>query len=115
MSDLEELTEKIIKFRDERDWKQFHSPKDSAIALLSEAAEVLDQFKWLSEKEISAYIKDSKKEIADELSDVLSWVLLMSYDLGIDIKRSFNAKMKENSKKYPVKKARGKHIKYTKL
>lgn len=115
MSDLDEITKSIIKFRDERDWKQFHSPKDSAIALLSEATEVLDEFKWLSKEEAEQHIKSNKKKVADELSDVLFWVLLMAHDLKINIPKAFQEKMKDNKKKYPVKKAKGRHTKYNKL
>jgi len=115
MSDIKKLTELVLKFRDERDWKQFHNPKDLSIALLSEATEVLDEFKWKNPEEIKDYIKTNKKEIADELSDVLFWTLLMMYDLKIDVNSAFRKKMKENKKKYPVEKSRGKHTKYTKL
>ena len=114
-SDFEELTNLILKFRNDRNWKQFHNPKDSAIALLSEATEVLDEFKWLSEKEIKDKLKKRKKKVADELSDVLFWTLLMYHDLKIDIKTAFLEKMKENAKKYPIAKAKGKHSKYTEL
>lgn len=62
--DLKRLTKSILKFRQERDWKQFHTPKDSAIALLSEATEVLDQFKWLNEKETNEYTKNIKRKSA---------------------------------------------------
>lgn len=115
MSDFQELTQLVINFRDERDWKQFHTPKDSAIALLSEATEVLDEFKWLTAKEIKEHLKTNKKKVADELSDVLFWTLLMYHDLKIDIKSSFTEKMKENAKKYPIEKSKGKHTKYTEL
>jgi NTP pyrophosphatase (non-canonical NTP hydrolase) len=115
MSDIKNLTDLVLKFRDERDWKQFHNPKDSAIALLSEATEVLDEFKWLNEKEIEEYLKTKKSKVADELSDVLFWVLLMSHDLDIDIIKAFKEKRKEDRKKYPIKKSRGKHTKYTEL
>ena len=115
MSDIATLIDKIVRFRDKRDWKQFHNPKDSAIALLSEATEVLDLFKWQNHKEIETYIKEKKKEISDELSDVLYWVLLISYDLKIDLIKSFEEKMKKNEKKYPVKKVKGRHTKYNKL
>lgn len=115
MSDIKDLTKKVIKFRDDRDWKQFHNPKDSAIALLSEATEVLDEFKWLSKKETALYLKNNKKKVADELSDVLFWVLLMAHDLKIDVPKAFDEKMKENKKKYPVEKSKGKHTKYTEL
>lgn len=115
MSDIKKITEKIKKFRDERDWKQFHNPKDSAIALLSEATEVLDLFKWRNSKELEMYAKEKKKEIGDELSDVLYWVLLMAHDLKIDLPKAFEKKLKENEKKYPIKKVKGKHTKYNKI
>lgn len=115
MSEIKELIDAILAFRDERDWKQFHNPKDSAIALVSEAMEVLEHFKWKSKEEMEKYVKRHKKEIGDELSDVLYWVLLMSEDLSIDIKSAFYKKMKENEIKYPIKKSKGKHSKYNKL
>jgi len=114
VSDLKKLTDIVIKFRDERDWKQFHGPKDAAISLSLEAAEVLEHFQFKSEKEIKAYIKKNKKEIGDELADVLFWVLTMCHDLKIDPVKAFDAKMVENRKKYPIEKAKGKNIKYTK-
>lgn len=114
-SELTRLTQSILKFRKERDWEQFHTPKDSAIALLSEATEVLDQFKWLNEKEMKKYIKEHKKEIGDELSDVLFWTLLMAHDLEVELISAFDKKMEENRKKYPIEKAKGRHTKYTKL
>jgi len=112
---MKKLTEKILKFRDARDWKQFHTPKDLAISLSLEAGEVLEHFQWKSPKEIKKYIKEHKKEIADELADVFYWVLLMSHDLNIDLKKAFLKKMAENNKKYPVKKSKGKHTKYNRL
>ena len=115
MTDIKRLTSLILKFRDDRDWKQFHNPKDSAIGLVSEAVEVLDEFKWKNEEEIKEYLKKEKHKIEDELSDVLFWVLLMAYDLKIDIPSSFARKMEQNKKKYPVNKSRGKHTKYTDL
>src|ERR1035437_2305903 len=115
MENINELTKKLIAFRDARDWKQFHNPKDVAISLSLEASEVLEHFQWKSLEEIKIYTKENKKEIADELADVFYWVLLMSSDLNIDIEKALRLKMKENSKKYPVKKAKGKHTKYNEL
>ncbi len=115
MSDIKSLIDRIRKFRDERNWKQFHNPKDSAIALLSEASEVLDLFKWLNSKELVTYTKEKREEIGDELSDVLYWVILMAYDLKIDLPKAFEEKMKKNEKKYPIRKVKGKHTKYNKL
>jgi len=112
---MKKLTEQVVKFRDARNWKQFHNPKDCAISLSLEASEVLEHFQWKNTEEMAEHIKKNKKEIEKELADVLYWVLLMSNDLGIDIEKAFNLKMKENNKKYPVKKAKGKHNKYTEL
>lgn len=115
MSDIQNLIKIILKFRDERDWKKFHNPKDVSMSLVLEAAEVLEHFQWKNENEIQEYIKSHKKEIGEELSDVLYWVLLLSHDLGIDIKKAFKRKMVISNKKYPVEKAKGSHKKYTEL
>jgi NTP pyrophosphatase (non-canonical NTP hydrolase) len=115
MNQIEALTKIINDFRDARNWRQFHNPKDLAISLSLEAGEVLEHFQWKSPEEIKKYVKEHKKEIADELADVFYWVLLMSSDLDIDIEKALKLKMKENNKKYPVKKAKGKHTKYNKL
>jgi len=115
MSDIKQLTEKIKKFRDARNWKQFHNPKDLALSLTLEAAEVLEHFQWKNKEEIDKYIKTNKSDVGEELSDVLYWVLLMSSDLDIDIAKALEKKMKQNEKKYPVDKARGKHTKYNRL
>lgn len=115
MSDIKELTEKIKRFRDERDWKQYHNPKDLALSLVLEASEVLEHFQWKNSEEINKYLKTNKKEIGEELADVLYWVLLMSNDFKINIKDALNKKIKKNAAKYPVEKAKGKHTKYDKL
>ncbi len=115
MSDIKELTKKIIQFRDKRNWKQFHNPKDVALSLVLEASEVMEHFQWLTPEEMENYIKEHKKEIGEELSDVLYWVLLISHDLNIDIKKAFEKKLSNQKKKYPVNKAKGKHTKYNKL
>lgn len=115
MLDIKELTNKIIEFRDKRDWKQFHNPKDLALSLTLEAAELVEHFQWKNQKEIDRYIKTHKTEIGEELADVLYWVLLISHDLKIDILDALNKKLKKNGKKYPIQKSKGKHIKYNKL
>jgi len=115
MNEIERLTKKIAEFRDARDWKQFHNPKDCALSLTLEAAEVLEHFQWKSKEEIEEFIKTNKEEIGEELADVLSWVLLMSHDLGIDIAEALDRKIEKNEIKYPVEKAKGKHTKYDKL
>jgi len=115
MVNINELTKKVTKFRDERDWKQFHNPKDMAISLALEAAEVLEHFQWKNEKEMEKYVKTNKDEIADELADVLYWVLLMSHDLDINISMALPKKLIETAKRYPVEKAKGRAKKYTEL
>ena len=115
MSDIKDLTEKIIKFREERDWKQFHNPKDLAISLALEASEVLEHFQWKSEKEIEEYVKKNKEEIGEELADVFNFLLIMAHDLGIDLIEAEEKKLLKNEKKYPVDKARGNAKKYTEL
>ena len=112
---IQELQNQIIKFRDERDWAQFHNPKDLAISLSLEAAEFLEHFQWKSEEEIEKYVKGYKGHIEEELADVLYWVLLISHDLDINIVKVLKKKMKKNEEKYPVEKAKGRHSKYTSL
>ena len=115
MATIQSITKKLIEFRKKRDWEQFHKPKDLALSLVLEAAEVLEHFQWKSEKEIQAYVKSHKKEIGEELADVLNWVLLLSHDLGIDVLKASEAKIHSNAKKYPVKKTKGRATKYTEL
>lgn len=115
MKDIKDLTKRIIAFRDAREWKQFHNPKDLALSLVLEATEVMEHFQWKSKEEMEKYIVTNKLEIGEELSDVLYWVLLMSSDLNIDILKSLEEKMKKNEEKYPVEKTKGTHTKYTKL
>lgn len=115
MSDIQGLIKIILKFRRDRNWKQFHNPKDMSVSLVLEATEVLEHFQWKNDDEVQKYIKTYKQEIGEELSDVLYWVLLLSHDLGIDIKKAFKRKMAITNKKYPIKKAKGSHKKYTEL
>lgn len=112
---IKKLTERIIAFRDARDWKQFHNPKDVALSLVLEAGEVMEHFQWKNKNEMEKHILDSRAEIGEELADVLYWVLLMSHDLKIDVLSALDKKMIKNEAKYPVEKAKGKHTKYNKL
>ncbi len=115
MKNINDLTKRIITFRDARDWKQFHNAKDVALSLVLEAGEVMEHFQWKNKKEIGKYIKTNKAEIGEELADVLYWVLLMSHDLKIDVLEALEKKILKNEEKYPVEKAKGKHTKYNKL
>ncbi len=115
MKNINDLTKRIIAFRDARDWKQFHNPKDVALSLVLEAAEVMEHFQWKNKEEIEKYIKTNKAEVGEELADVLYWVLLMSHDLKIDVLEALEKKLLKNKEKYPVGKAKGKHTKYNRL
>jgi len=115
MKSIKNLTDKIITFRNARDWKQFHNPKDVSLSLVLEAGEVMEHFQWKNQEEIEEYIKTNKEDIAEELADVFYWILLMSHDLDIDILDALDKKIKKNEEKYPAERAKGNHIKYNKL
>lgn len=115
MSNLKNLTKLILKFRKDRNWKQFHKPKDMAISLSLEASEVLEHFQWKTEEEVEDYLKTHKDHISEELIDVLWWILLMCHDLDIDINEAFKNKLKKNSLKYPIEKSKNSHKKWTEL
>ena len=102
----------ILKFRDDRDWKQFHNPKDLAISISLEVAELLEVFQWSGTDVVCA---DKKDKIAEELADVLVYCTLMADACGLDMDEIVQKKMEQNNKKYPVEKAKGKSEKYTEL
>ena len=113
--EIRELTQQVKNFRDERDWRQYHHPKDLAIALSIEAAEVQEIFRFKSPAQIDAELPQLRRALGNELADCLFFVLLMADDCGIDIKEALQHKMTENAKKYPVELCRGKNLKYTEL
>jgi len=108
----QETIDQVIKFRDDRDWKQFHNPKDLAISICLEAAELLEIFQWSAEDLNCA---DKMDKIREELADVLSYCVLMADVCGLDLDEIIQAKVKKNAEKYPVEKAYGSKEKYTKL
>lgn len=115
MKTVKDITKRIIAFRDARNWKPFHNPKDVALSLVLEAGEVMEHFQWKSKEEMEKYVIEAKEKIGEELADVLYWVLLLGHDLDIDVFDALSKKMKINEAKYPVEKAKGKHTKYDKL
>lgn len=115
MLDIKKITEKIKKFRDDRDWMQFHNHKDMAISLVLEATEVLEHFQWKSKEEIQKYVKNNKDDIAEELADVAMYLFELADNLKIDLLDAMDKKLEKNIKKYPIEKAKGKHTKYTNL
>ena len=115
MTDIQSLTEEIIRFRDERHWAQFHNSKDLAIALSIEAAELNELFLWKNDEEVKDVEVDKREEIADELADILVYALMFAHRNGLDVEGIIRAKMKKNGEKYPVEKARGSAAKYDRL
>ncbi len=109
------MTKAVCTFRDDRDWKQFHDPKDMALSLVLEATEVLEHFQWKNGATLEEYLATHKEDLADELADVLYWVLLMSHDLGIDIAVAQEKKLQKSALKYPIEKSKGRSAKYTEL
>ncbi len=115
MSSLEDLTQQMLEFRDERQWAQFHNPKDVALSLTLEAAELLELMQWKSGPELLEHLKVNRELLADELADVLGWVLVLAHDQGIDLGMAVKEKLIKNAAKYPIEKARGVAKKYTEL
>lgn len=108
----QETINQILKFRDDRDWKQFHNPKDLAISISLEAAELLEVFQW-SGADVSDENKTEK--IKEELADVINYCVLMADVCGLNLDEIVQEKIRVNNAKYPVEKAKGKSDKYDKL
>lgn len=109
---MDEDLKKILKFVKERDWEQYHLPKNVAASLAIEASEILEIFQWTKDHKIP---KERAKELEEELADVYYWLLLMSHIANVDIRKAFVKKMKKNEGKYPISKAKGISTKYTEL
>lgn len=108
----QETINKVLAFRDERDWKQYHTPKDLAISLSLEAAELLEVFQWSGS---DTECRERLSEMREELADVLMYAILLSDRLGLDLDEIILEKLRRNEEKYPVEKARGRKDKYTEL
>ncbi len=104
---MEEVMEKLIKFRDDRDWKQFQTPENLAKSISIESAELLENFQWDNDF--------NKKHVEEELADVLIYSYLMAITMEMDVKEIMLKKIEKNEKKYPVEKSKGKSTKYTEL
>jgi len=115
MPTIEELTQRIVTFRNARDWKQFHTFKDMAVSLMLEAAEVGELYQWRDQAASENELSSIRDKLGRELSDVLYWVLLIAHDSELDLGAAFHKKMVENEQKYPVESARGSAKKYTEL
>ncbi|MBC5992427.1 nucleotide pyrophosphohydrolase [Pontibacter cellulosilyticus] len=109
MSAIRDITTALLKFRDERDWKQFHNSKDLALAISIEASELVELFLWKGNEDVE------KEQLKDELADILSYCLLLAEKHDIDILDIIKEKIEKNALKYPVSKAKGNSKKYNEL
>ncbi|WP_339606369.1 nucleotide pyrophosphohydrolase [uncultured Roseivirga sp.] len=109
MSDIKEITEALIKFRNERDWEQFHNPKDLALAINIESSELLEEFLWKKPDEAKP------EKVKEELADVFAYAFLLADKYEFDVKQIVLDKIKINGQKYPVEKAKGTAKKYNQL
>ncbi|RME63026.1 MAG: nucleotide pyrophosphohydrolase [Nitrospirae bacterium] len=113
---MKELTNRLIKFRDQRDWAQFHTLKDLAISIAIEAGELLEEFQWKDLKAQREHIEGpGKKRVASEVADIMIYLLLFCHEAGIDLLKAVKEKIEEHERKYPVEKAKGTAKKYTEL
>ena len=108
----QETINQVLKFRDDRNWKQFHNPKDLAISISLEAAELLEVFQWSG---ADTFCREKIDKIREELADVLNYCILMADACGLDMDEIIQEKVKRNNEKYPVEKAYGSNEKYTEL
>jgi dCTP diphosphatase len=112
---LDELRDALRRFAAERDWDQFHSPKNLAIALSVEAAELLENFHWRTDADSSALDAAKRGDVRDEMADVLLYLIRLADKLDVDLRAAAEHKMNVNARKYPIEKARGSSRKYTEL
>ncbi|HEU4708640.1 MAG TPA: nucleotide pyrophosphohydrolase [Methylophilaceae bacterium] len=114
MSDsLQELRQRLQAFVDERDWQQFHSPKNLAMAMIVEAGELVEHFQWMTEAQSRELSSEQKELVGQEIADTFVYLLRIAEVLEIDIIDAANRKLIINAKKYPAEKARGRNDKYT--
>jgi dCTP diphosphatase len=114
-SELQTLTQSLRDFAKERDWEQFHSPKNLAAALSVEAAELLEHFQWITEENSRNLSVEKKGQVAQEAADVFLYLLQLCDKLGIDLLEAARLKLIANGEKYPVDRARGSSKKYTEI
>jgi NTP pyrophosphatase (non-canonical NTP hydrolase) len=114
---LDDIVAAVCRFRDDRDWGPFHTPKNLAAATAIEAAELQERFLWKTDAEVDQDLADAAKRplVADEIADVVMFAMLLADRLGIDLAEAIAAKLAANERKYPVKLARGNARKYTEL
>ena len=114
---MDDLMKAVLAFRDERDWRQFHNPKDLAISVSLEAAELLESFQWKTPAEAAVFLDsaENRRRVADEMADVLILLISMADVIGVDLVEAARKKLVENARKYPVERAKGNARKYDAL
>jgi NTP pyrophosphatase (non-canonical NTP hydrolase) len=112
---IESLTAEIRAFRDARDWRQFHNPKELAVAITAEAGELLQHFVWQTPEQSEQRVADRRPELASEMADVAILLFELSDNCGVDLAEAVRAKLARNEERYPVSKARGSNKKYNEL
>lgn len=112
---MRDVMNRIRQFRDERDWLQFHDPKNLAVSVAIEAAELLEEFQWKDKEQSFAHAETNRERIADEIADVAIYLLELTDILKIDLAAAIHSKLDKNALKYPVEKSRGNSKKYTEL
>jgi dCTP diphosphatase len=110
---IDDLRLRVNTFVEERDWAQFHSPKNLAMAMIVEAGEVVEHFQWMTEDESRSLDAQTKEQVGQELSDTLVYLLRIAEVCGIDLIEAANKKIDLNAQKYPVEKCKGSNAKYT--
>jgi NTP pyrophosphatase (non-canonical NTP hydrolase) len=110
---LDVLRDRLRGFVRDRDWEQFHSPKNLAMAMIVEAAELVEHFQWLTEHQSREIVPEKREQVAQEIADTFIYLLRMADVLGVDLIEAAHAKMDINAKKYPADKVRGSNAKYT--
>lgn len=117
MSDrLHAILEKLLDFRRKRDWEQFHKPKDLAISVVLEAAELLEEFQWKNDAEVKRYLAEGGlSRVKEEIADIAIYIAILSHDLGVDLLEEMEKKIRKNEEKYPIEKSKGSAKKYDKL
>ncbi len=114
---MDELVKAVLAFRDERDWKQFHNPKDLAISIMLEAAELLEHFQWKTPDEVESFLAtgENRRRLGEEMADVLILLVSLADALDLDLLAAAQSKLEENALKYPVERAKGSAKKYDQL
>lgn len=113
--DYENILSRIRQFRDDRDWMQFHNPKNMAISIVLEATELMEHFQWKTPEESEAHVKENREDVEEEIADVAIYLFELCDNIGVNLEEAVLNKLKINDEKYPASKAKGSATKYTDL